>query len=180
MIYFVQETDGSPVKIGFTKSLGDRKHGLLGYGFAKLQVLGVMDGERKEERSLHLRFAHLKVFGEWFHPEPELLDFIAQNASRWVSDAITVKPIQRSDCPQVPPQSGVYGPVLAENLARLGYARSTVNHRRVAELVRLKTGKFWSRQQIGAILNSVRVSDETIKTLADAVGVTPKELLTKH
>lgn len=30
----------------------------------------------KEEYALHKRFAHLRVRGEWFRPEKELLDFV--------------------------------------------------------------------------------------------------------
>jgi hypothetical protein len=32
---------------------------------------------------LHRRFRHLRVLGEWFRPEPELLDFIQAETFVW-------------------------------------------------------------------------------------------------
>jgi hypothetical protein len=41
-----------------------------------LKALGVTSGDPCEERSLHARFSHLSVRGEWFKPAPELMEFI--------------------------------------------------------------------------------------------------------
>ena len=43
-----------------------------------LRVIAKMVGHyRATERCLHIRFDHLREHGEWFRPEPDLLDFIA-------------------------------------------------------------------------------------------------------
>lgn len=68
------------------------------------------------------------------------------------------------------------GPVLAANLARLGYTETTIRTSEIARLVRERTGKKMSRQRISAILNAVRVNPGTIETLAMALGVSPNEL----
>lgn len=68
------------------------------------------------------------------------------------------------------------GPILAENLARLGYAEMVVKTADVARKVSEHTGKPMSRQRIAAILNAVRVTDDTIQMLADALGVKPSDL----
>lgn len=68
------------------------------------------------------------------------------------------------------------GPILAENLARLGYGRYVINAAEVAKLVAEKTGKPISRQRIAQIVNAVNVSDETIALLSMALEVDPSEL----
>lgn len=68
------------------------------------------------------------------------------------------------------------GPVLAENLLRLGYADIFVRSSELARLVAEKTGRTMSRQRISAIMNAVRVDPDTVATLAEAIGVRPEEL----
>lgn len=68
------------------------------------------------------------------------------------------------------------GPILAANLARLGYAETVVKTAEIARKVEAHTGKPMSRQRIAAIINAVRVTPETVQTIADALGVKPSEL----
>lgn len=68
------------------------------------------------------------------------------------------------------------GPLIAKNFARLGYADFVVRSSEIAKLATAKGHKM-SRQRVAAILNAVRVTDETLQALADAVGVTPADLL---
>lgn len=68
------------------------------------------------------------------------------------------------------------GPMIAENLLRLGYADIVVRSSELAKLVAEKTGRSMSRQRISAIMNAVRVDDQTVATLAEAIGVEPEEL----
>ncbi|WP_437310639.1 GIY-YIG nuclease family protein [Sorangium sp. So ce388] len=42
-----------------------------------LCVLATMDGDRSTEAELHRRFHSYRLSGEWFKPEPDLMDFIA-------------------------------------------------------------------------------------------------------
>lgn len=71
------------------------------------------------------------------------------------------------------------GTVLTDNLIRLGYAETVVRTTEIARLVSERTGKSVSRQRIANLLNAVRINPETIKLIADGLGVDPAELMRK-
>lgn len=78
-VYFVQEGDRGPIKIGFTESTLIKRLTQLQNGNPRmLNVLGVMSGGRDLEQDIHQAFGHLVIQGtkEWFQPAPELLEFI--------------------------------------------------------------------------------------------------------
>lgn len=79
-VYFIQATSGGPVKIGTAANVQHRLDGLQTASAEVLQVLGVMEARARLEGELHRRFDGLRMLGEWFRPEPELLKFIADNA----------------------------------------------------------------------------------------------------
>lgn len=83
MIYFAQVNGDGPIKIGFTSKpwLNLRMKSLRTFCPYPIAVLGVMPGEASQERALHRRFKLCKVRGEWFRPEPELVQFIAENCN---------------------------------------------------------------------------------------------------
>jgi hypothetical protein len=88
MIYFVQVPPSGLIKIGCTRnavSLSSRLGVLNSQHRVKLALLGVMEGDVAQERSIHLRFhafrTRLKGQREWFHPDQSILDFIAANTS---------------------------------------------------------------------------------------------------
>jgi transcriptional regulator with XRE-family HTH domain len=68
------------------------------------------------------------------------------------------------------------GSVLAENLCRLGYCEQVVKATEIAKLVTERTGKTMSRQRIANLLNSVRITETTLETIAEALGVDVAEL----
>jgi hypothetical protein len=68
------------------------------------------------------------------------------------------------------------GPLLAQNLFRLGYADIVVRSTKLAELVSHNTGRTMTRQRISTLMNAVKVEPETIAILAKAIGVKPSEL----
>jgi hypothetical protein len=72
------------------------------------------------------------------------------------------------------------GPLLADNLYRLGYGDIVIRSAEVARLITEKTGQNFSRQRVSQLLNAVRVEPETIELLAQAVGVKPHELTKKN
>ncbi|WP_422930129.1 helix-turn-helix domain-containing protein [Singulisphaera sp. PoT] len=72
------------------------------------------------------------------------------------------------------------GPLLAQNLYRLGYGDIVIRSADIARLVAQKTGESFSRQRVSSILNAVRVEPETIELLASALGVSPDELTKKQ
>lgn len=79
MIYFMQPTDGGPVKIGFTVNLSARHRQLEAHYGCDLALLATMPGRRKEEAEIHKRFDHLR-FGrtEQFRPAADLMAFIGR------------------------------------------------------------------------------------------------------
>lgn len=91
MIYFIQPKAGGPIKIGTTVRLGQRLKQLAAESGAELQVLAVVDGGFREEKSLHQRFAHLRQVGEWFEPGDDLLGFIVNDGKPWDSTIGSVK-----------------------------------------------------------------------------------------
>lgn len=74
-VYYVQRASDSLIKIGFSSVPRDRlvtlrrEHG-------PLELLATHKGGRDAERIQHRRFDHLRVTGEWFRPEPDLLAHI--------------------------------------------------------------------------------------------------------
>lgn len=78
LVYFIQSTTGGPVKIGTTMKLLKRLKALRALrSDPTLQVVGLLFGSYPEESSLHGRFSHLALGGEWFSPAPDLLGFIS-------------------------------------------------------------------------------------------------------
>jgi Meiotically up-regulated gene 113 len=86
MIYFMQPTDGGPVKIGYTDNLPTRHKQLEVHYRRPLAVLATMDGDLDTEREIHTRFGHLRLSGskpsrrqpEQFRPGPDLMAFIGR------------------------------------------------------------------------------------------------------
>jgi DNA-binding Xre family transcriptional regulator len=71
------------------------------------------------------------------------------------------------------------GPILVQNLCRLGYCEQVVRTTEISRLVAEKTGKSMSRQRIANLLNAAHITDTTLATLAEALGVKPEDLLKK-
>lgn len=82
-VYFIQEGEDGPIKIGYTvATLRQRLHQLQNGNPRLLRVRGVIPGGQDAERDVHAAFAHLRLAGtgEWFEPGEELLSFIAEVA----------------------------------------------------------------------------------------------------
>lgn len=84
VVYFMREPDG-PVKIGITHigvvstmvySVESRRCTIESGSGRRMVLLAHIPGSTALEAEIHRRFAHLRTIGEWFRPEPELLDFI--------------------------------------------------------------------------------------------------------
>lgn len=72
--YFVR--DGDVIKIG-SSAQPKRRIYALQTGIARpLEVLAVVDMDIADEFTTHEQFAHLRVRGEWFRAEADLLQFI--------------------------------------------------------------------------------------------------------
>lgn len=76
-IYFIQGSDGGPIKIGRSLNIRNRLCELqVGYPFGELRCVGASRGLIRDEKRLHAKFSHLRIRGEWFHPSEELLAFV--------------------------------------------------------------------------------------------------------
>lgn len=84
-VYFIQAGPSGPVKIGTTGDLKKRLAGLQTSTAADLVMLGVIPGGREKEAALHTQFQHLRMRGEWFVPDPDLLGFIRQQGAELLS-----------------------------------------------------------------------------------------------
>jgi|SRR5579872_1280634 len=84
IVYFIRGLAGGPIKIGHTSRNPEyRLRNLHVATIERYQIIGVMFGSRSLESDLHYRFRDLRINGEWFHDEPELLGFIQDNAIPW-------------------------------------------------------------------------------------------------
>jgi hypothetical protein len=69
VVYLAQDARGL-IKIGTTRYRDKRVRAV------KAELLAWLPGDVRTEAALHQVFAHLRVTGEWFRPEPDLLAFI--------------------------------------------------------------------------------------------------------
>ena len=74
MIYFIKHTEY--VKIGFSNRFKTRFSELQVSCPVKLQVLGLVKGNKEDEINYHKMFVDIGTSGEWFHYTKELHSFI--------------------------------------------------------------------------------------------------------
>lgn len=79
-VYFVRA--GAVVKVGTSQDVRARLRTLQTGCPEPLQLLAVMRGGRAEEAEVHRLFDYLRIHGEWFRAEPELMRFIASLEER--------------------------------------------------------------------------------------------------
>jgi hypothetical protein len=88
MIYFAQGEMTKRIKIGYTSGDPKGRFRALQTGSPdRLTLVAVMDGDVKEERELHRRFGKYRLFGEWFEPHPELIEFITEGKPNPILDS---------------------------------------------------------------------------------------------
>jgi cell division protein FtsB len=74
-VYFF--ADESRVKIGWSADPKKRLRALISGSGHALVPVGCVAGNLELERTLHKRFEHLRLHGEWFRPDPEIFAVIA-------------------------------------------------------------------------------------------------------
>ena len=79
-VYFIQEGDTGPIKIGVAKNVKIRMNTLQVGNPRTLQVIATMPAKVGTERVLHCRFRQYRIGGEWFHPSSEIMEYIKANA----------------------------------------------------------------------------------------------------
>lgn len=77
-VYFIKEAAMGSIKIGISRNVAKRMSELQRVIPQKLECLGCIEGNHMKEKNLHKQFSHLKIRGEWFKPDQELLDFLDQ------------------------------------------------------------------------------------------------------
>jgi DNA-binding XRE family transcriptional regulator len=80
-VYFIREESSGAIKIGVAKDVYRRLSFLRTAHSSELTLLGVIAGDGLREAALHRQFQHIRLRGEWFRPEPDLLALIAQEAA---------------------------------------------------------------------------------------------------
>ena len=83
MIYFIQNPTTGHIKIGTTRRLTMRKRQIDKEIRLKTVLLGVMEGGRLQEQTIHIELANDRVHGEWFLPSERLVSYITQYSSPW-------------------------------------------------------------------------------------------------
>ncbi len=89
-VYFVQSGGCGPVKIGWTRGPVLRRLAQLQTSHpSRLLLLADVPGTRNLERGLHATYGDLRMSGEWFRPEAELMELVNeiavhQNNGEWL------------------------------------------------------------------------------------------------
>ena len=76
-VYFIQGTDGGPIKIGSSVDPKSRFNDIQTCSPVRLSLLATIDGGPWLENALHRHFKIDRLHGEWFQPTPELRGLIA-------------------------------------------------------------------------------------------------------
>ncbi len=82
-VYFILNEDSNAIKIGRTKDLAKRMNALQTSSPAKLRLIKSVQVEggkeaHELEQSLHRKFSEIRLAGEWFKAEANLLEYISQ------------------------------------------------------------------------------------------------------
>ena len=78
-VYLIRAGESGPVKIGLADDPPGRLAELQVAHYEKLTLVRMWEGGRAEEAALHMRFAPLRIRGEWFAPAAEMLGDVALN-----------------------------------------------------------------------------------------------------
>ena len=88
-VYFIQAGDGGPIKIGFAKDVKRRLTKMQADNHERLRLRVVLEGDREEETRLHRQFYRCRLFGEWFHPSTNLLQYIKGKMPETILTVVT-------------------------------------------------------------------------------------------
>jgi hypothetical protein len=75
-VYFIR--NAKAIKIGFTTDIEQRMKRLQTASSSPLELLGTVAGTLQDEQNLHLRFANLRLRGEWFRGHTSLMAYIRE------------------------------------------------------------------------------------------------------
>ena len=80
-VYFMRDPDTGSIKIGKAKNPEQRLR-TFQTANPNIEILATVPGYTKLENQLHRKFADSRIFHnrEWFHPAPEILDYIRNSS----------------------------------------------------------------------------------------------------
>lgn len=82
-VYFIRAPKSAAIKIGFSKSPRERFYNLNTGSPEHLEYIGSIAQYQGFETSLHKKFAHLRIKGEWFKDCDELNNHIEDLAEEY-------------------------------------------------------------------------------------------------
>ena len=89
--YFIQQENGGNIKIGFTTQEPEKRLANLQTGSAyTLRIVGLLHGNK--ENKLHKKFSDIKVKGEWYKNNKELVDYISSNSLEGYDEPLVSSP----------------------------------------------------------------------------------------
>ena len=75
-IYFIQQGDDGPIKVGYSTSPEERLRALQTASPYSLRLLKVVEGGEALEKQIHTRFAENQLQGEWFQPTDTFVAYL--------------------------------------------------------------------------------------------------------
>ena len=86
-VYFIRLGSNGPIKIGFTRDPGQRLRQLQTSTPEQLIMVECVRGTRDLERGLHDVFSDMRLSGEWFLVNEDLLELLNSDAIKSASIA---------------------------------------------------------------------------------------------
>jgi hypothetical protein len=81
-VYFAQEGDDGPIKVGFSEDPGKRVAALQGAHYEPLHLIGLTPGTRWDEAKIHEKLERFALGREWYVAAPEVLAEIQEPVAR--------------------------------------------------------------------------------------------------
>ena len=75
-VYFMRLGEAGPIKIGHSVNIKERLAVIQVNNPYLITLLAVVDGGFSKERELHKLFKDHKIYGEWFYPHTDILNYI--------------------------------------------------------------------------------------------------------
>lgn len=91
-VYFIQGTVSKNIKIGVSRSPKDRIQSIQNHSGESVRLIGTIRGGRELEHIIHKKFDSLRLHGEWFRPEINLIEYIRENINRTIKSKKISKP----------------------------------------------------------------------------------------
>jgi len=92
-------TDGEHYKIGYTKDIKKRLSSINTGNAKNIEIVDYIIGSKSIEKKLHKKFDHLKIKGEWFLKDNEILEYFKSTYGNGQSNNIRWQRFRLSEVP---------------------------------------------------------------------------------